>query len=633
MLLRKPLEFSFALTGLLILHQHWLFGAEIVGRITDRETRSGVGGASVRAIPQQRSLPEVLARTDEDGRYHLELLRGKYKLLVNVPDSNYLSRFYSATNQEAGDVIDVPTFQSFIIADIPLDAGGSISGMVRRRVDGLPVGGLKIYAEASDFRVSTVTNPDGTYVFRALTPDRYSVRVFPLDENYVSVYFDDALDVDQAVSLALDRHQRITGIDFRLRYGGLISGRVYARKNHEAIAGLKVIAEKQKNGASPVYAYTDGNGFYSLRGLPDGLYTVETGSLGEATGSDKPAKRYLTQYYRERFDRELGERLRISSGSNSTGIDFALVVGGKISGTVRSRYDNSPVVGSDIIVQEVTTSLLNSPTARTDREGHYLIENVPPGEYVLDSSLPKGDRKLVRSFYRDKLSFEHADRVTVEEGGWLRGLDFNLLLGATLKGHLKVDQPDYRFDPARDNITLKRIDPDTEGFGEKNFKIKPDGSFAIEGTAPGRYRLSPRIADPNILPVPSLTDRVLDLAEGDAIDGIDFLLTMGGSISGKVSTQNRTYPIEKLSLILISVKENTKTSFDLSSEEFTIAGIQAGKYVLVLLSNPEKTHPNELLQPTRVFDTRLVEVSKGKATRNVDFQIAESAEKQSGPLP
>ena len=81
-----------------------------------------------------------------------------------------------------------------------------------------------------------------------------------------------------------------------------------------------MIAEKQKNGASPVYAYTDGNGFYSLRGLPDGLYTVETGSLGEATGSDKPAKRYLTQYYRERFDRELGERLRISSGSNSTGI-------------------------------------------------------------------------------------------------------------------------------------------------------------------------------------------------------------------------------------------------------------------------------------------------------------------------
>jgi hypothetical protein len=631
--LRRPLEFSFALAGLLMLHQHWLVGAELVGRITDRETRSGVGRASVRAVPQQRSLPEVLARSDEDGRYHLELLRGKYKLLVNVPDSNYLSRFYSAADQEAGDVIDVPTFQSFIIADVALEAGGSISGTVQRRVDRLPVGGLKIYAEASDFRVSTVTNPDGTYVFRALTPDRYRVQVFPLDENYISVYFDDALDVDQAASLALDRHQQITGIDFRLRYGGLISGRVYARKNHEAIAGLKVIAEKQKRGVAPVYAYTDANGFYSLRGLPDGLYTVETGSLGEVTASGKPEKRYLTQYYRERFDRELGERLRISSGSNFTGIDFALVVGGKISGTVRSRYDNTPVVGADIAVQELKTSLLNSPTARTDREGHFLIENVPPGEYVLDSSLPKGDRKLVKSFYHDKLSFERADRVTVDEGGWLRGLDFNLLLGATLKGHLKVDQPDYRFDPARDNITLKRIDPDIEGFGEKNFKIKPEGSFVIEGTPPGRYRMSPRIADPNILPLPSLTDRILDLAEGDAIDGIDFSLVLGGSISGKVSTQSRAYPIEKLSLILISVKENTKTSYDLSSEEFTIAGVQAGKYVLILLSNPEKTHPNELLQPTRVFDTRLVEVSRGKSTRNVDFQIGESAEKQSGLLP
>ena len=86
-------------------------------------------------------------------------------------------------------------------------------------------------------------------------------------------------------------------------------------------------------------------------------------------------------------------------------------------------------------------------------------------------------------------------------------------------------------------------------------------------------------------------------------------------------------------LILISVKENTKTFFDLPSEDFTIGGVEPGKYVLVLLSNPEKTHPNQTFQPTRVFDTRLVEIAKGKTTRNVDFQINESADKQSGLLP
>ena len=69
-----------------------------------------------------------------------------------------------------------------------------------------------------------------------------------------------------------------------------------------------MIAEKQKATDPAVYAYTDADGFYTLRGLPDGLYTVETGLLGEPAGSVKPKKRFLTQYYHDRFDRELSEK-------------------------------------------------------------------------------------------------------------------------------------------------------------------------------------------------------------------------------------------------------------------------------------------------------------------------------------
>lgn len=631
---KERLGFGIAWLALVLLNQQLsVYGAEIVGRITDRDTKLGIGGALVRAVPQQKNQPEVVDKTGEEGQYHLELLRGRYKVFVHVPDSNYLPRFYSATNQEQGDVIDVPTFQSFIIVDLSLEAGGSISGTVKRRVDSSPVGGIKVYAETSDFRVSTNTNSEGRYIFRGLRPDHYRLHVVALDENYVSVYFDDAIDPAESVSLALERQQRITGIDFRLRYGGVISGRVYARKNREPISGLKVIAEKQKASDPAVYAYTDADGFYTLRGLPDGLYTVETGLLGEPAGSMRPKKRFLTQYYRDRFDRELSERIRINSGNSMTGIDFSLVVGGKISGAVRSRYSNTPVFGAEIVLHEVTTTLLNPPKVSTDKEGHYLIENVPPGEYIVDTTLPKQDQRLVKAFYHDKLSFEHADRVTVGEDAWARDIDFNLALGASLKGHLKVDQPDYQFNSAVDNITLKRISPDLDGFGERNFKIKSDGSFTIEGAPPGRYRLTPRVADPNILPLQSSAEKILELAEGDTIDGIDFSFNMGGSISGKVSTQSSANSLQKLNLILISVKENTKTFFDLSSEEFTIAGVEPGKYVLILLSNPEKTHPNQSFQPTFVFDTRLVEVSRGRATRNIDFQITESAEKQSGLLP
>ena len=150
---------------------------------------------------------------------------------MHVPDSNYLPRYYNATDQEQGDVIDVPTFQSFIIVDLSLEAGGSISGTVKRRVDSSPVGRNQSLCRASDFRASANTNSEGRYIFRGLyRPDHYRLHVVALDENYVSVYFDDAIDPAESVSLALERQQRITGIDFRLRYGGVISGRVYARR-------------------------------------------------------------------------------------------------------------------------------------------------------------------------------------------------------------------------------------------------------------------------------------------------------------------------------------------------------------------------------------------------------------------
>ena len=44
-----------------------VYGAEIVGRITDRDTKLGIGGALVRAVPQQKNQPEVVDKTDEEG--------------------------------------------------------------------------------------------------------------------------------------------------------------------------------------------------------------------------------------------------------------------------------------------------------------------------------------------------------------------------------------------------------------------------------------------------------------------------------------------------------------------------------------------------------------------------------------
>jgi hypothetical protein len=284
----------------------------------------------------------------------------------------------------------------------------------------------------------------------------------------------------------------------------------------------------------------------------------------------------------------------------------------------------------EILPQLINKEFLTYPRGRSNAAGEFLIQDLPPGEYILDTHLPKESQRFVKVFYQDKLNPERADKIVVDENGWVRNIDFNLALGAVLKGQFKAEESDYRFNPEGSAIRLKRVGLDPEGYGEKEFKLNPDGSFTAGGIPPGRYSLNPKVLDPNIQVQQNAEGKVLEVLEGELIEGIEFPFKVGGSISGAISTQSDFYTLDKLLLILISIKENTKTYFDVTSEQYTLVGIDPGKYVLVLLTNPEKTHPTENFQPTRVFDTQLVEVSRGKTTRGVDFQIARFAENQSG---
>jgi hypothetical protein len=604
-------------------HQYAL-AAEIVGTIKSGVTGQGIARAVVRAIPQQRNRRDVQAQTDLQGRYHLELIRGKYKLFISVPDSNYLPQFYSESGQEQGDTIDVPTFQSFMIINASLASGGSISGRVSRYANAAPVANVRVSVESKDKRLSINTDSEGRYQFLALPPNDYRVRVLALDENYISVYFNDVLSEESADSIHIEAGQEVSGVDFRLRTGGMISGRVYAQKNREPISDIKIIVERQNSKENPVLTHTDTQGFYQLQGLSDGIYVVESGTAKSSGDTSGTRPKFLTQYYDGRFDKELASKIQIQGGNSITGVNFALVQSGKISGAVRSRQQGNPLRDVAIVPQQVQKEFLSPPKGKSNEDGDYVIENLPPGEYILNSTLPPKDRRYVGIYYQDKLGSEVADRIFVEESGWARGIDFNLILGATLKGHFKIDDPEYKFDPALNSIALKRSPPDLEGYGERTYKPTEDGSFMIEGTPPGKYFVAATVLDPNLKLQTNPEGRIVDLFEGDVRDGIDFSLKVGGSISGNVSTKSSLYTLDKLLLILINIKENSKTYFELKSEHYSLNGLDPGKYVLVLLSNPDKTHPDTNFQPTRVFDSRVIEVSKGKTTTGVDFQLASS---------
>jgi hypothetical protein len=234
-----------------------LEAAEVVGRITDANTGQSLQGAVIRAIPLARNLREIQGTSQNDGTYQLDLIRGKYRLFASLPGSDYLPQFFSASGETRGDVIDVATFSSFRIIDLKLAAGGSIAGTVLRAADLAPLADLRVYALARGFRTSTQTNGDGSYRFRALPPGTYKVQALPLDENFIPVYFGGVRDAEQSAGINLTRLQSVVNIDFRLRSGGTISGRAYANKNRDPIAGLRIVAENRTRQEPPYFTQTD----------------------------------------------------------------------------------------------------------------------------------------------------------------------------------------------------------------------------------------------------------------------------------------------------------------------------------------------------------------------------------------
>jgi hypothetical protein len=596
-----------------------LEAAEVVGRITDANTGQSLPGAVVRAIPLARNQREVQGISQSDGTYQLDLIRGKYRLFASLPGSDYLPQFFSASGEARGDVIDVATFSSFRIIDLKLTAGGSITGTVLRSTDMSPLADLRVYAFARGFRGSTQTSGDGSYRFRALPPGTYKIQVLPLDENFIPVYFGGVREAEKSASISLGRMQSVTNIDFQLRSGGIITGRVYANKNREPIAGLRIVAENRSRAEPPYLAQTDAQGFYSLRGLSEGAYTVET--VPGRDGASPRSRRYLKQFHDGRFDPELADFLEVETGSVFAGINFALFEGGSISGSVRSRYHNRPLANVTLRFQNVDKTIVNPFVATTGPDGDFQVSDLPPGSYWVETALPARIQRLVNHFYREKLSLAKADVISVEEGGRVQHIDFNLPLGGTIRGGLQIEDPEYALKPAGKGVTLTRQGADLDGYGKRNFKLRGDGTFLIERTPPGRYALSPVLDDPNLIAPGSSQEKTLQMTEGDVVEGIEFPLRVVGSIAGSITSLAKSVTLDRLTLLLINLRDNTKSFFDVPAERYTIPGVEPGKYFMVLLTKSESDPQPVGLPPGVIYDTRVVEVQKGKTTSGTNLQV------------
>jgi hypothetical protein len=424
--------------------------------------------------------------TASDGSYTLSgLPEGQYRVQTNLrgPVTCSVNGSQNLANASLGGV-SVTTGQDAGGKDLTLPAGGTIAGRVSYCTDNLalpngcvnpaseaPVVNIRVAAydfDTGEFFSDAQASGSGDYTIQALPLGlRYEVRVETRDNpddpqffNFVQESWNDATfrqDVDPVPASGTLDGTPVAGIDFVLELGGAIAGIVTDEASGGPLIGANVCVNRFTGGGFRTCDQTDPNGFYLVRGLPEGDFRVS------ASAPPPPNDNYVTECWDDAVDCGQALPVAVPAVTGSTipitgNIDFALSSGRGIGGTVTS--------GGQAVPNLRMVALQDQPPfgyaeTLTDASGDYTITGLAPGVYrVFAYGAPYA------------VTEQPADVTTSDEPN----LDFDLEQGATLTG-LVTDTND---NPIPNVSIVVSFFADDRGLG-------PDGGYVATTSANGDY--------------------------------------------------------------------------------------------------------------------------------------------------
>jgi len=531
-------------------------GASISGTVTD-SAGNPIANAQLNAWNTEGGDGSGWAMTDSDGTYTMTgLSSGIYN--VEVTSGSYASAATTVTVTSGQDVTGV---------DFVLSVGGSISGTVTYS-DSSPAPNLRVecWNEMGSGGGESWTESDGTYTIMGLSTGTYrvEVRIDDSTSNY-------AVD-SQTVSVTAG--SETTGVNFVLASGGSISGTVTDASG--PVANIRVECwNEQGSGWGDSMTATDGT--YTINGLSTGTYRV-------MVRTEQENLNYATEE----------QTVSVTAGSATTGVDFSLTTGGSISGTV--TYGGSPVANAH--VECWNHEGMGWGNAWTESDGTYTITGLSSGVYEIE----------VRSDGTTDYASE-PQTVTVVAGQETSGVDFVLSAGASISGTVTYSGS------AVTNMRVECWNEQGSGWGDD--ETASDGTYTIPGLSAGTYRVKVRNDwDPTGAAATSnyaVDEIVVILTAGQQATGIDFALTMGGSISGTVT--DASGPVSHLR-IETHCENCDSWGEAMTSEtgEYSITGLSTGTYRVGIRTEWDST-------TNYATEEQTVSVVEGQETAGVDFVL------------
>jgi len=535
------------------------------------------------------------AQSGDDGHYSIRGLgSGDHRVSFNDcrSEPTRVGQYYDAKAQwSEADLVTVVGTETVTGIDASLALGGVLSGTVRD-TSGNGIGRQCVQVSGSAGVVAFAMTYDGErageYRTPPVLPGVYRVEFVGFcDSDYLPQWYDGKSSAETASQVTITAGATTDGIDATLVRGGSISGRV-VDPDGSGIGGACVMA-----GTTQTFhrsATTAPDGTYSLRGLPDGSYSVQFRGCGDGS--------WVGEWYDDQPSAPTP--VVVTNRGDVTGIDAELAPGGQVAGRVTSE-GGQPLA-------DVCVGSGGLAHASTGTDGTYVLRGVPAGANVISFTFCGSEGAgYLQEYYDDQAAFDDATSVDVVVGETTTGIDAALAPGGAIAGRVLDGQGLPAVDACVHAVT---------GGSGRLAGVSPQGTYVLRGLPAGPIKVGfsmPCFAEPT-----SWWEGRSSAAEAD-----DVVVVLGETVTGIDGVVGQSTSIHTPTAILTAtpasgaVPLTTTLSFEAADNEGGTLAYQ------VDFGDGSSRSTGELQEPYEVVDLEHTYESPGAFTARVTLRDGE----------